>query len=187
VDRTILTLDVGFRATGWAVCGPDGPVACGVIRTEPSAKKLKVRTADDYSIRAAKMARELHNIIRAYNVARVIGELPSGGAQNARAMAMMNMATAVVAAVVELNELPSEWATPGDVKLALCGKKSASKDDMMNKARAVWGHQCEFPAVKAEFEHIADACGAWSALKYGSIVRAVLLGQRAGKIASASK
>lgn len=171
----ILALDVGFRSLGYAVFDTNGdPVACGVIRTEKSSKKLKVRTADDNALRAGKIARELKEVIDTHQVRGIVGELPSGGAQSARAMSQMSMATAIVATICELCDLPSEWATPADVKVALTGSKTASKDECMDAARRCFQWKgLKVPGAKAEFEHIADACGAFKALATGNLVRLI--------------
>lgn len=168
---SILALDVGFRGTGWTVWKGDAPVACGLIHTTPQAKKRKVRVADDNALRSAQIARELHDVIQAHGIAGVVGELPSGGAQSAKAASQMAMATAIVASVVELLGLPSDWATPTEVKVALCGSKTASKDDMMAEARRRYGNMVAFPKSKSVFEHIADSIGAYLALRDGNVIR----------------
>ncbi len=165
----LLSMDVGFKSLGWVLFEQGSPKACGVIRTEKSAKKT-VRTADDNAERAAKIARELRELIERHGVKACVGELPSGGAQSARAISQMSMAVAVVAAVTELSALPTEWCTPGDVKKAMIGRKDASKDEIMEEAKR------RYPSLsvglpKASFEHIADAVGAYEALKNNNLVR----------------
>jgi len=159
----ILSLDVGFRNTGWVVFDLDGKIVdCGVLMTEKNKKHIRV--ADDYATRAAKLAIGLKNIVLKYEIKLVVGELPVGGAQSARAMIQMGMANAVVAAVCAILDIPADWATPNEVKLAVCGKRSATKDEMMEQVCKLYPSY-QFPKQKNQFEHIADAVGAYLALK----------------------
>jgi Holliday junction resolvasome RuvABC endonuclease subunit len=178
----LLSVDAGFAATGYTVWHQGGIVSAGVISTEKSTKK-QTRTADDYSFRSALLARGLTEVVNHHGVKAIIGELPSGGALSARAMVMMNMATAVVSAVAELLKLPAEWCTPTEVKKALTGLRGASKMDVIGAA-------CERFDIGSEkngrgniylicggrwpaslFEHIADSIGAYVALSCGNLVK----------------
>lgn len=169
---SLLALDVGFKSTGYAVIEKGAVVVCGTIITEKSTKKT-TRTADDYYARSSRLAMELECIIDKYEVKGIVGELPTGGAQSAKAAVMMGMATAVVAAVASLKNVPCEWCTPTEVKLAVSGCRSASKDEMMDNVRGIFAGKGDdkFPKAKAYFEHIADALGAYMALKGGNLVR----------------
>ena len=169
--HSILALDVGFSNTGWTVWQGDLPIKCGVLKTEKQAKKRQVRKADDNALRAAIMARGLVEIMEANNVSAVVGELPSGGAQSATAMRDMAIATAVVSAVLEIKSMPSEWTTPNDVKMALCGTKTASKKDMMAAATRLYGRSVAFPKAESTFEHIADSIGAYLALRSRNLIK----------------
>jgi len=117
------------------------------------------------------MARELRDIITNYKVKAIVGELPSGGAQPAKAMSQMAMATAIVASVAALLDLPTEWTTPAETKLAACGYRSASKEDVMLAIREKFNEE-HFPRPKNQFEHIADALAAYLALRHdGSLIK----------------
>lgn len=164
----LLSLDVGFRNTGWVVFDNKKPVACGCIQTEKSKHKL-ARNADDNARRSAEIARHLKNIILEYNVKGIVGELPSGGAQSAKAMAQMALATGVVSAVASVLELPVSWTTPNSVKLATTGKRSAEKVEVMEAVKKRYEY-FEFPKQVGVFEHIADACGAYLALEADNLV-----------------
>lgn len=171
--NAILTLDVGLANCGYAVLRNDEVVACGVIRTKRSLKKT-VRVADDSASRAASMARELRDIITNYKVKAIVGELPSGGAKSARAMGQMSAATAIVASVASILDIPTEYCTPTDCKLAACGSRSASKEDVMLAIRERFNNG-NFPKAKAQFEHIADALAAYLALRHdGSLIKLLI-------------
>jgi Holliday junction resolvasome RuvABC endonuclease subunit len=167
----IISLDVGFKTTGFAVWDKGNIVFCGTIITEKSQKKT-TRVADDYYERSSRLAYELNRLIDYYDIKGIVGELPSGGALSAKAAVMMNMATAVVASVATLRQLPCEWCTPNETKLAVCGYRSATKDEIMETVKKKFPESLHlFPSAKTYFEHIADAIGAYLALINGNIVR----------------
>lgn len=160
----ILSLDVGFKNTGCVVFDVnDNIIDCGVITTEKS-KKRNVRTADDYSLRASQLASGLKNVIESYDIKAVVGELPTGGAQSAKAMVQMGMANAVVSSVCTILDIPTDWATPNEVKLTLCGNRSATKEELMKVVKNLYPN-ADFPKQKGLFEHIADAVGAYLSIK----------------------
>lgn len=174
----LLSLDVGMRGCGWVVFDASDPLACGTIVTEKDKRKT-VRQSDDNAHRAAVLATGIRTICRNYQVAGIIGELPSGGALSAKAMKHMALATGVVAATAAVLDIPVEWTDPNSVKLALCGYRSASKDEMMNAAKAKFGDLAMFPKQKGNFEHIADALGVFLAMQSSNLVR-MLCGPNSG-------
>lgn len=212
---TLLTLDVGFEHTGWAVIerhkDEDRFVDVGVITTKKSDKKQKVRMADENAMRGAQIATGLDLIIKVYGCRAMIGELPSGGAKSALAMRSMAAATTAVSAAAAILGIPSEWCSPNDVKLATVGKKSATKAEIMDAVacRYRWqvdtkthhsiigkgkrkGQTVEVVTKKFHipcagvndhkvkeipggmFEHIADAIGAYWAMRDSNLVRMFL-------------
>jgi len=174
----LLSLDVGFAAMGWVLFDQGEIYDCGVIRTEKTQKK-NTRVADDHAHRSAVLAEQLRRIIQTNKVKGIIGELPSGGALSAKAMAFMASATSIVAAVGALMVCPMEWTTPGEVKKVLAGHRSASKEIMMAKAAEMFGFKEEGKKFfmdgesfnKGDFEHIADAIGVYVALKNDNLVK----------------
>ena len=176
----LLSLDVGFANMGWVLFEGGEIVDCGVIRTEKTQKR-GTRVADDHAYRSIVLATNLDRIISKNAVEGMIGELPSGGAQSARAMAFMNSATTLVAVVGTLKKLPMEWTTPGEVKKALGGHRNASKETMMDSASERFGFRQDGTRFdiprggksfgKGEFEHIADAIGAYVTLSNDNLVK----------------
>ena len=181
---SLMSLDVGFSATGYVIWENNKPVACGVVKTESTTKKT-VRTADDNSSRSMEMANAFKRIIKEHDVKGIVGELPSGGAQSARAITHMALATGVVSAVAAMAGIPCEWCTPIDNKKVMTGKRSASKEEMMNEAvrrcggsYRTSGRACYYRLTKeldeypgGSFEHIADAVGAYYALENCTLVK----------------
>jgi len=174
----LLSLDVGFANMGWVVFEKGEIFACNTLQTEKSQRR-GTRVANDHAYRSIVLATGLNKIIDDYNIQGIIGELPSGGAQNARAMGFMMSAISIAASVGALWNIPMEWTDPNSVKKALAGVKNASKETMMEKAvkefhfrydgKAFWFGDEKFP--KGMFEHIADACGVYLALKNDNLVK----------------
>jgi len=165
----LLSVDAGFKKLGWAVFDKGVPVAWGIIKTEKSTKKT-TRMADDNAYRCGQIARKLLQIIGNYKCTGIVGELPSGGSKSSSAARSMGLATGIAGTLVGILDLPAEWCTPGEVKIAVTGKVKASKDEVMDGIRGRFS-QCDFPKTKTGFEDIADACGAYLALRNGNLVK----------------
>jgi len=165
---SVLAIDIAFSNLGFAVISKGQLVGHGTIKTEKSKDK-KDRASNDRASRAATIAKDLHNIIHLYDVAGIVGELPNGS-QNAIAANGLGWACGVVVAVAECHVIPCEWISEGDSKKAAIGRRSASKDEMMEWARKEWP-ETDFPKAKCHFEHIADALAAYNGLRSGVVVR----------------
>lgn len=169
----ILSIDPGIVGCGWAVfeTGPLQPVAAGCLRTAKRTRKTTVRVADDDARRVADLFRGLLRIARDHLAAGLVAELPSGGAQGARANRCMGMASALVVCLAEALELPTEWITPGEVRKA--AEQARSKNEVQRYVLARWPWFARvapgWPA--AEWEHVADAAAAAAAAEHGRLVR----------------
>jgi len=185
----VLALDPSFRNTGYAVIERDGPkervVTTGVIKTEARDKKTRVRAADQRLEQIQIMVKALKDIIGDWQPALLVAELPSSGGKSANAVASMAIAQAVCGAVVAYEGLPAEWVTPMENKKCYTGKRNASKEDMMSACvRTHPALKKEYTHTKGqykgqlrgEFEHVADALGAYEAAKQNSPVMKVLEG-----------
>ncbi len=191
---TILTTDIGFKNFGYAVMRDGQPVKVGVIKTE-RIKKKTLRVADENARHAGVMAIKIAELVEQYKCAGLIGELPSGGALNASAMRDMGMATAITGAVTALLRIPTEFCTPNDVKMVTTGFRSATKEMVMDAIIVKFGGDKTTKEVKinkgknkgkiqrrityefcgekfpaGQFEHIADALGAYLALQNDNLV-----------------
>jgi len=178
----LLSLDVGFANMGWAVFHNKKPVALGSISSSKSKRK-GLRVADDNADRAIYISSELNKLIYSTNCSAIIGELPSGGSQNAKAAYQMGIATGIVSALVSFHGLPCEWCIPGDIKKAVTGKRNATKEEIMDTvaSKYEWLHRKKgnstlyYTSVgtfnKGSFEHIADAIGTYWALQNNNLVK----------------
>lgn len=176
----ITVLDVGFKSTGWAQLEltPDGGedfLAAGVILRPDLTRKKQLRKADQLVEQSQHLYRELINICRP--ASGIIAEMPSAGARSATALRAMGMALALAAAAVEELQIPAEWVQPQDSKLALTGRKDASKELMQCTVLELYpGIESHIPrrggkVVKDKWEHIADAVAAYHTARNGNMVR----------------
>lgn len=167
--KNIMALDIAFAATGVVVLGGGYLLHVETIKTKKDGRR-GIRTADDSVCRCQVLARALCDLIIRYEVGAVAGELPGMGSLSALASRAMGLAVGTVAGVVEVMEIPAVWCTPGEGKLAMTGIRNASKDLMMAGARMKYAG-ARFPVSKAAFEHIADALGAYEALRHTPVIR----------------
>jgi Holliday junction resolvasome RuvABC endonuclease subunit len=170
----ILAVDAGFAATGWAIVSGGQFVVGDVIVTKAEGKKKAVRKADDDIERCQEIVRVLETMCRAYKVEALVVEIPTGGAQSARAMRGMGLVTGVLAALTELLGLPVEWVSPGQVK-ALAGSRLATKQQVEAVVVKRWPNALAFcEALRGRREHLADALGAYMAAEHGQMLRTLV-------------
>lgn len=199
--KPILTLDVAFNNTGWAVINKvnEKIMAAGCFGTV-AQKGKGVRVSHDDARRTAELGRQCYEVCCEYEVLAIVGELPSGGGISSSAVKGMAQASAVFSVVAEIAEIPVEWTDPGSVKIALTGKRGATKAEMMKAARKKFGikktsksHMAKVRGKKkkkkvvketytfkngdkiagGKFEHIADALGAYLACKTGNLLKLI--------------
>ncbi len=176
----VLGIDAGFTATGLCAIELGGSgqlsqvLASKCVRTQPTKDKRAVRVADDDAERCAFLALEIRSFLDATQPQAVIVELPSGGAQGARANRAMGMSTGMIATVLALTRYPAEWVTPQAVKKAAAGRRDASKQavEQSVRQRFQWPDGT-MPKTAAEREHVCDAAGAVMAAEHGALVQAV--------------
>lgn len=190
----LLCLDIAFEHIGWTAFHMKHPVALGVIHVPKSGKK-NVRVSDERADRCAAMVGCLMNLIFKYKVQGVIGELPSGS-KNARAANLLGWAGALVVATCRILDLPAEWVSQNDVKIAVTGRRNATKPEIMDlvaehykwdrtekvikitkgKRAGKTTKQVTYGALggkypAGKFEHIADSIGVYWASRDRNLVR----------------
>jgi len=153
--------DTCYKVRGWYMC-----------KTEKESKKRNIFVASDDVRRVQESVRAVKEFVRQHNPKAVAIELPTAGAKGARAHRDMGVATGSIATIVELLSLPAVFVTPTDVKVAVTGKKSASKDVIMETIRSIYT-DVEWPKTKGKFEHVADAMGALMAAQHSELFKLV--------------
>lgn len=165
----ILSCDPSIRAWGWSVINEDGNIIdCGCIKTEPSAKKLKIRKGDDRTRRVSEINTQLLNIISKYDIQLIISEQPHGS-QSAVSAIMIGIVLGVLQTLSNSFDIPIEWYSEGDCKNNLLGKRNASKNEVKQKINTL------FPKVKwtnigYKDEAIADSLAVYHLAKYTSSI-----------------
>jgi crossover junction endodeoxyribonuclease RuvC len=132
-----LGFDPGFASLGWAAVEvlPESVrvIDMGVIETEPSPKKRRQLQADDNVRRAREIDASLVKLFAEHRPGVVCAESMSFP-RNSAAAAKMAMAWGVI--VSRTGSLPLLQASPQEIKMSVCGAKSASKDDVESVLRA---------------------------------------------------
>lgn len=184
----LISLDVGFAHMG-AVVWHKGKII-DVRRFEfPKSKNKRVRSASDRIDRASRWTQELYDYMWENSVDAVIGELPTGGSKSMSAAVEMNCATALSGSLCTLMELPCEWCAPNDIKMAMCGKKNATKEEVINAVVAwldgvitvkknktstiytVHTERGETSFAKTNFDDVADAIAVYKTMRTSNMVR----------------
>lgn len=158
-------IDPGMRNSGVAVATYDLDTGgydidhVAIVQTQRQVTKMVRQNSDDYRS-AREMIRGVDKVLVKHGVQFVFAELPTG-AQSARAMFAFGITTAIMAGLTP----PLIQVTPSEVKLASAGKKTATKEEMMQWAMKKWPNLPWLTRkLKGEIvpvgdnEHLADAC-----------------------------
>jgi len=196
----VLAIDVGFAASGMAVFdiskSPAELLHVACSRPKKDTKKHHY-VADSDVDRVRRMTSDIKHVVDTYNICLFIVELPSGGAQGARANRCMGIATGMIATLVEMYGIGVDWRTPGETRKAGLGeggmfllenvkrkkgdvktKKEKSDNKKNIKDRVMENMERMYPelssvTVKADKEHIADAVATYESAKDGNLIRAL--------------
>lgn len=151
---TILTNDPSITAWGWAVIQNGKIMEQGCIKTEPEHKKKRIRKSDDTVRRISEVNQALIDVISRHTVDYILSEAPHGS-QSATAAVMIGMVTAIAQTFSDLLEIPIEWYSEEDAKRCVLDKRSATKDEMIEKIGKLY--QVRWTGVKYRDEAVADA------------------------------
>jgi len=182
MPAVVLGIDVGYCNTGLLTFTfEDGKWVASrgkVISTSSEKKKRNLYAADDTIRRIGELVRGVRSEFEEVRPAAIAVELPHGGGQSASAIKSMGIATAIVACIVEFTNTPAAYVTPTMVKVALTGKKAASKEECIAGFAKVYPDIASCFTSKrsksgydGKFEHIADAGGAFLAAKDSQIIK----------------
>jgi Holliday junction resolvasome RuvABC endonuclease subunit len=178
LNNTLVGIDLGFRSTGLVEAVPVHTeigydvLSFECVKTEKQAAKKGLYVAVDDVQQCQKLYKEVAAFITRCDPTALVVELPTAGAKGARANRGMGIATGVMASVSAAMELPCVWIRPTEGKVALAGKKNASKEDMMGAVRVNWP-DVDWPEEKNRLEHIADAAAALMAARDSDIYKLI--------------
>jgi Holliday junction resolvasome RuvABC endonuclease subunit len=174
--KCILTNDPSITAWGWAVVEPKTGkvIECGAIKTEPSPAKLRARKGDDRVRRITDINRVLIEVIKKHNISLILSELPHGS-QSAVAALMIGIVTGIMQAIGDSLSIPVEWYSEGDAKVAVCGKRSIPKDDMVDVIDKLFKERIIWKRTKWENQAIADSLAVYYVARQQSTALKMLI------------
>lgn len=175
----VIGVDLGFRSTGLVAATPTraqpgykiDEVLC--VKTEKANKKLGLFVAHDDVTQCQALFRDVMAFFAKHDPVAAVAELPTAGAKGARANRGMGIATGMIGAVAESIGIPFVWVMPVDSKKLLCGKKNASKDEMMDTIIGMFP-DVGWPKAKNRLEHVADAAAALLVGRTSNIYKMIL-------------
>lgn len=174
----LLGVDPGFASVGLALVRlhTDGEsvAAVGVIRTEKSDKKQRVLASDDNTQRGRVISRELRAFVGAERIHAICAESMSFP-RNSSAAAKMAICWGILINFAEEREIPILQASPQQIKIALCRRKDASKEDVQSSLDQRYPFLLKLltdgQITKSVREHPYDAVGAVVACLQSDLIR----------------
>ena len=161
----ILSCDPSFTAWGFVVMQDRRVRLAGCIKTEPSAKKLRIRKGDDRVRRASEIIHVLMQVIKENEVVFIVSELPHGS-QNASAAVMIGLVIGILQTLSMTLDIPVEWYSEDDGKKAVTGRKGPSKQDIIDAVDKIYG--VNWQNIKYKDEAVADALAIYHAASLNS-------------------
>jgi crossover junction endodeoxyribonuclease RuvC len=169
---TILGIDPGLSKMGLALVrvNQEGErvLALDVLRTEKSHKKRHVLASEDNVRRIQELAAALAPWFDG-DVVAVCAESQSWP-RSLGSATKTAMAWGIIGTILQRRRLPSLQASPQQVKAAVTGRKTASKEQVQAALEKRYG-PLDWPSRKADREHCADALAAIVACLDSEVIR----------------
>jgi Holliday junction resolvasome RuvABC endonuclease subunit len=158
----IIGIDTGFASFGLADLQFGGGgvlelLRATVLRTEKSAKKKEVLAASDKLRRVAELSTGLSEWLDD-DVVAICCESMSLPRQ-AAVSCMIGLAFGMLGALAQQRDIPILQVSPQNLKLAVAGSKSATKDEVIAAVSKMFP-KTPWPKATGLHEHMADAIGA---------------------------
>lgn len=176
----ILGIDTGLASFGIAVADVSASglrfERVEVWTTKPTAKKRRVRKADDTAERVRMLAGCLHQLIAETRPVAVCVEavaLPFGRARSS-VVSALGRARGIVDALVEVHRLPVLESTPQEIKRGTAGADNASKDSVRLALEAAYPELAALWPQATLVEHAADAAASLHVCRNADVVLAAL-------------
>lgn len=144
----VVGIDPGLAHLGWARVlirsSSEELVGLGVFASRKSDKKRNILGADDNVRRARELAKEISKVLGLIDLGehdkqlampRVVCAETMAFLRGASATAKLHLAWGVLVGRLESNGLPLVQASPQEVKVAACGRRDASKADVLEAMR----------------------------------------------------
>lgn len=153
-QKKILCCDPSLNAFGFVVMAGKRVITAGCIKTQPSAKKLRIRKGDDRMRRVSEINAVLLQLYKDHQFEYIISELPHGS-QSAVAASALGLVSGLVQTMADFLGLGIEWFSEADSKKCALGKQSATKNEMIIAMKKIYDFDFSLPQYKNEA--IADA------------------------------
>ena len=155
-EPCILSNDPSYTAWGWVIIdgSTDKIIKTGCIKTKGEGKKRRIRKGDEDVQRTGEIIWILLGLIKRYNVAYILTELPHGS-QNAMAAKFLGAQMAILLTLSITLGIGIEWYSEGDAKKCALGKISATKKEMVDAMDKIY--EVTWTGIKYKDEAVADA------------------------------
>lgn len=155
----ILANDPSIREWGWVIAKIANKrcriLDTGCIKTDAEHKKRRIRKSDDMVRRLDEITDRLLEIKNEYKVSWMLSELPHGS-QSASAAKSLGAVTGLVCGFAKTQSIPVDWYSEGDCKKHVLGKKSATKEQMIERMSEIYKTDW-VQGVKYKDAAVADA------------------------------
>jgi len=164
--RLVLGLDPGFANIGWALVevGPktEAPISIGIIRTEKRDRKGKIRITSDDHRRGKKIAENLRGLFEKKPV--IVCAEALSYPRRASIAAKLGRVWGIIDCLSQSVGVPVIEASPMDLKLAVTGSKTASKEEVIESLLTRYPgnkaiQEFQLDVAKSYWEHGFDALG----------------------------
>jgi Holliday junction resolvasome RuvABC endonuclease subunit len=154
----VFGMDIGFVKTGFAVIELVGPEEKLLFATTLTSGLAKEKKTDDYvaiqdAMTCFRALTKWEEMFKEFKPKAAFCEIPSAGAQGARANRCMGMATALIAAFLHKHDMKFELFIPSQVEEALGIKLTpgdAKKKGLNKTERTAWKKErLEYAAMTA--------------------------------------
>ncbi len=180
---TTITIDPGFSACGYGIIqreqGVDTVRELGVFRTKKSPKKMRVLQNEDNFSRAREIGEGLYDLFHVYDIDVITFEafsLPQKGSKPV--IVKMTLPYGLLAMLSVVYDVPVVMCTPQHVKKIVCGRVSASKEQVREvmierykEDAAIERFRSEYPA--SLHEHAFDALAVYVASESSDVMKAL--------------
>jgi crossover junction endodeoxyribonuclease RuvC len=157
IDPGFANIGIGIVKVGKTDCTV---LATEILRTKKADKKVKVYVADDNVRRIREAASSLIDTIEQHDITAICAEAMSFP-RNASSAAKMALFWGALIAIAHERDLPLYSATPQQIKKTLCGKNTATKEDIARAVDArIKGPVPMVGIAKGKQEHAYDGIAA---------------------------
>jgi len=184
----VMSLDAGLCNTGVVITQFEPladrwflPTTPHCVSTQKESERRRIYATDDKVRRVQFIYRALRSEVLHWQPSLLVAELPLSGGKSASAHASMAIAIAICSCLSVEFALPLRNYNWDDVKLAATGARNAGKIEVQRaiarrypETAASFVNPKKKSGYRDDFEHIADALGAWLCAQQSDVVVALM-------------